>query len=130
MFSKATPEDSKMTEDQPHQDQNNGDDTWTNMVFDSLSQVTAMDASMVSSEAPSRCSTKLATLFPENATTPGVLDPMSPLFNFLHQILQLSSNFIMRLEQVGFVTPHVIVNRFGLSTHHIKKGTEGCQSQD
>ena len=77
------------------------------------------DVSILSSSMPSRKTEKMTRLFPSNPSKFSSFNTESSLIEFLQHVLNLDSTFIARLEQVGFVTPTVIINRFGLDTKSI-----------
>ena len=77
------------------------------------------DVSILSSSLPSRKTEKLTKMFPSDPSKFSSFNTESTLVEFLQHVINLDSTFIARLEQIGFVTPTVIVNRFGLDSQSI-----------
>ena len=75
--------------------------------------------SEASSSIPSNRTVKLSALFPSDQPRFGSFKKQSRVTDFLTGILQLDAPFIARLEQLGYVSMAVIVNRFGLDTRSI-----------
>ena len=77
------------------------------------------NVSVLSTSTPSRKTERLKRLFPDSSSRFSSFKPDSTLVEFLRHVINLDPTFIARLEQVGFVTPTVIINRFGLDTRSI-----------
>ena len=76
--------------------------------------------SEASSLAPFRKTMRLKLLFPTSDTPRfGKIETTSVLHQILKHMCMLPDNFIQRLETIGFITPQIIGNRFGLSTKQI-----------
>ena len=73
-----------------------------------------------STSQPSNATTKLASLFPTPKPSKKQKLADCPMFlQLLNDVLMLDELFITRMEAVGFVTPAIIVNRFGLTNRDI-----------
>ena len=81
------------------------------MLFDGMSQV--------SSTAPTHKTAKLAKLFQTDSCRFGTIEPDGLLHHILTNVCKLPDSFVARMMQVGFYTPHIVVNRFGLDSEHI-----------
>ena len=77
--------------------------------------------SVASSAAFTNRTERLAALFPLGDTRFGSFQKDSKLLDLFLALLKLDSSFIARLENCGFVTPAIIVNRFGLGMSYIAK---------
>ena len=66
--------------------------------------------SYASSEATSRKTEKLAKLFPTGSCCFGAIEPDTRLHQVLFNVCKLPESFIACMMQVGFFTPHIIVN--------------------
>ena len=88
--------------------------------FDGVSQLGLGDsASVASSQAPSNRTERLAALFPIDSVRFSKFKDASLIIRWLAEFLQLDATFIARMECCGYVTPSIIMNRFGLSEQSI-----------
>jgi hypothetical protein len=90
--------------------------------LEGLSQVDADtfdDETLASSAMPSRRTVRLAALFPTNKDRFGKMK--ANILIFLQETLGLDVTFISRMEQCGFITMSIIINRFGIDIRSIAK---------
>ena len=73
----------------------------------------------MSSKAPTNWYEMLDNMFPIDTTRFGSFAKDSKIFTLLSETLKLDVTFITQMEAVGYVTPAIIVNRFGLSAKAI-----------
>ena len=77
------------------------------------------DDTYASSNAPSNRTERLANLFPDDKSRFSKFKADSNILKLLKEIINLPEPFIARMEAVGYTTPAIIVNRFGLSQQSI-----------
>ena len=70
---------------------------------------------------PSRRADKLVALFPTNKTRFGKFDYESKTFKLMKEQLELDISFTNRMEQCGYISMSIIINRFGLDMKYISR---------
>ena len=78
------------------------------------------DASELSSVLQTVTSSQVATMFP-CAATPKSFDKSSFLFHILDEVCSFDNPSLNRLETLGWSTPHMIANNFGLNNQTVTR---------